>query len=353
MRIVTAALVLGACAVVRAQSPSIEVTYKLTVSGNPIADGTLYVYQISPRDYTDRVELGRIKQGIAHIHLDSAMLAAIRGMPSRDDQYSYLLAVHANGLAWFRTRSFREPLADLLPALQQLGSFATWFDGSHPSVDLRPPVKQTLQVLGPEGVPLVGVEARLHTYINTEGRCEVRTTFEGVFPTEDDSHTGKTDANGQIQFTAPLTDLALSIENYDAETGPLGRTWLRPGYDIDLTAGLTHTIRIRRRAPDRSFTLRLVRPNGTPVSDAWLVEADLTPYCGGAGDGPAGTTDGNGDVTISIAPEHTATLWFQLATQDDVYRGRPHDTDPDWRELSQTELVELFKTGVLTVTWHR
>ena len=72
----------------------------------------------------------------------------------------------------------------------------------------------------------------------------------------------------------------------------------------------------------------------------------ISPSCG-AGDSPAGTTDANGDVHATFAPEHAASLWLQTESSDGYYAAAGDQR----RMLSEAELAQLFRTGVLTVKW--
>jgi len=66
-----------------------------------------------------------------------------------------------------------------------------------------------------------------------------------------------------------------------------------------------------------------------------------------ATNGPEGIKDATGEAHVSFPPELTDGLWLQPDSMDDWYRG----IDDDARELSEEEIMVLFRLGELTVTW--
>ena len=310
---------------------AIDARYRFTVGGAPVVAGTLWLYNEESFG-PDRVELGAVKGGLSTIHLDASMLESI---DAHGDKNVYWVALHVEGIAWFKTRSFRDPFRDIVKAVGELA-------------DLKPPVKHTFQLLDPSGRPLGGMTLRIHTYLGEKGRCRVRNEFEDSDISDgakDDNHRLVSDNDGRVQFFAPFTRVVLHVEHYTRQRNGAGRDVLVQTHDLDLPPALNQTVRLQMRAPARSFTVRVVTPGGAPVAPMWLVKDEGA--CG-VSESPQGMTDANGDVDAIFAPEHTASLWLQAATPDGFYYAASGDRR---RVLSEAELDELFKAGALTVTW--
>jgi len=179
---------------------AIDARYRFTVGGAPVVAGTLWLYNEESFG-PDRVELGAVKGGLSTIHLDASMLESI---DAHGDKNVYWVALHVEGIAWFKTRSFRDPFRDIVKAVGELA-------------DLKPPVKHTFQLLDPSGRPLGGMTLRIHTYLGEKGRCRVRNEFEDSDISDgakDDNHRLVSDNDGRVQFFAPFTRVVLHVEHY-------------------------------------------------------------------------------------------------------------------------------------------
>jgi hypothetical protein len=309
----------------------IDATYRFTVGGAPVADGTLWLYNEESFG-PDRVELCLVKGGACTIHLDASMIESI---DSHGDKNVYWVALHVEGIAWFKTASFRDPFREIASAIKTI-------------VDSKPPVTHSIQLLDPSGRPLAGLQMRVHTYLGEKGRCRIRNEFDDSDPIEgakDDSHHLVSDNDGRVQFVAPFTRMVLHVDFYSRQRNGAGRDVLVLSHDLDLPPALNQTIRLQMRAPARSLSVRVTTPDNAPLAGIWLVKDEGA--CG-ASEGAEGTTDANGDVDAMLAPEHTSSLWLQPATPDGFYYAASGERR---RVLSEAELAQLFKTGTLTVRW--
>jgi hypothetical protein len=338
------AVLVVASAQAQTAPPPLDARYRFTVGGAPVAGGTLWLYNeesVGP----DRVELGAVKDGVSTIHLDASMIESI---DAHDDKNVYWVALHVEGIAWFKTPSFRDPFREIAHAIGELGRTSHASGGPETIVDLKPPVTHSIQLLDVSGRPLAGIKLRIHTYLGEKGRCRIRNEFEDSDPRDgakDDNHHLVSDNDGRVQFIAPFARLVLHVEHHTRERNGAGRDVLVQAHDVDVPPALNQTVRLQMRAPARSFAVRVLTPAGAPVAGVWLVKDEAA--CGGS-DSPQGTTDANGDVETRFAPEHAASMWLQAATPDGFYYAASGDRR---RVLSEAELAQLFKTGALTVTW--
>ena len=309
----------------------IDATYRFTVGGAAVVDGTLWLYNEESFG-PDRVELGTVRNGVGTIHLDASMIESI---DSHGDKNVYWVALHVEGMAWFKTPSFEDPFREMAAAIKTIA-------------DSKPPVTHSLQLLDPSGRPRAGLQIRVHTYLGEKGRCRVRNEFYDSDPIEganDDSHHLMTDHDGRVQFVAPFTRLVLHVEHYTRQQNGAGRDVLVQAHALDLPPALNQAVRLQMRAPARSFSVRVTTPGNAPLAGMWLVRGEGA--CG-ANESLEGTTDANGDVDATFAPEHTSSLWLQPAAPDGFYYAASDDRR---RILSEAELAQLFKTGTLAVMW--
>src|SRR5438093_1398321 len=121
-----------------------------------------------------------------------------------------------------------------------------------------------------------GIKLRIHTYLGEKGRCRVRNEFEDSDPSDDgakdDNHHLVSDSDGRVEFIAPFTRLVLHAEHYTRNRNGAGRDVLIQTHDLDLPPALNQTVRLLMRAPARSFRVRVMTADNTPLAGMWLVK---------------------------------------------------------------------------------
>ena len=102
----------------------IDATYRFTVGGAPVVDATLWLYNEETLWPGSRRAWHRPKRR-QHDSPDASMIESI---DSHGDANVYWVALHVEGMAWFKTPSFRDPFREIARAMETI-------------LDLQPPVK--------------------------------------------------------------------------------------------------------------------------------------------------------------------------------------------------------------------
>jgi len=303
--------------------------YRFTIAGAPVAEGELWLYYYG-WGYVEHQRLGEVRDGETDLRPTADAVLAGADIPANVE--AVLVALHVPGTGWYQVLDVGHrpgpttPMAPLPKGQVPLGPGGL--------VDLAPPVRQRLRLLNPDGSPRAGQAMTVEIYLSRENHCGVHRTFEGT----DTRFELTTDADGVAEVTAPLGPLWLALPFYSERGGPLGRrlTWQQGDR---LPASTRHTIqRIWDPEPDRSFRVRVRRPDGSPAVSAELWVMDDANVCVPTWR-RVGVADAEGNIAASFAPEHTELArvagaeWWNYA------------------DLSQQQLAELYRDGQLTVVW--
>jgi len=330
MKVLCHALLLMLAPVVAIQQPSSDpADYRLLIDGQPIAQGTVWLYYYG-WGYLHRTELGTIQQGVVRIGLQAETLSDINSPQPPD---AFLIAVEVPGVGWFRSADFTDPLENLPRMLRSLGAAGTARGSDAVAISLQAPATQSIQILDGDGNPRPGVELAISTLVASTNHCGVHMNFSVAGSTTvDDVRRVVTDNDGRAQFVAPLEPLYLDATYY-TESDRDGRHVLTREEGIKLEPERLHVVRqIWEPPPTRLFRIKVTTAGRVPVRGVQISEVVNTASCG-VNRMVIGATDGDGNGSLDFAPEMI----------DSISLGR-EDLDTTL-PLTGQELNELFEKG--------
>jgi hypothetical protein len=315
-----------------ASAPPREQTYRLSVgaSSNRLVSGTIWIYSYSWYGLQQH-KLADIQNGAASVPLDVDRLK--REVDPHPNTDGYVIVIRAGENLWFRTPDI--PVGKFwtdFPATISLLGATTAAASGEIQLTLPAPRKRHITFLDPDGRPKTNLDVDVSVYVWNTNHCGFHEGLPlGSF---------RTDARGAIQVLAPLAPLYLDgLHYYEADgTGPAG-----PAYSdndgMKISAAESVVVKEAWELPSFPAQLQVVAAAGTPRPGVEVFANWATNRCGGYE--TIAKTDNQGIARIDLDATFTAlTLFF----------GDPND-DRNRRELTDTELDELFSQRKLTIRW--
>jgi hypothetical protein len=320
-----------------AQSPQ-QQKYVISVGtpSNKLVSGTLWLYSYSWYGL-QQYKLAAIQNGLAVVPLDIDRLK--RGADPHPDTSAYVAVVQAGEHLWFRTRDIDPDRfwPDLQGAIRLLGS-STDLPTGETQLVLAAPVKRHVIVRYPNGRPKANFDLNVSVYLWDQNHCGVHEGLPlGNF---------QTDAKGTIEVLAPLVPLYLDGLEYYASggTGPAGPAYSR-NVGMKLPADEAVVVKVAWEVPDFAVQLRVLAPAGRPRPGVDVYGNWSSNTCGGAD--RIAQTDGTGTVRLDL----DATFTGLTLMIGGPYRAGDPEGEKNTRELTGSELRELFSTHKLTIRW--
>jgi len=332
MKLLCHALLLMLAPVGIQQASAEPADYHLLIDGQPIAQGTVWLYYYG-WGYLQRTELGTIQQGSVRIELRGDTLNSINSPQAPD---AFLVAVEVPGVGWFRSADFTDPAENLPRMLRSLGVATTARGSDAVAISLQAPATQSIQILDGDGNPRPGMELAISTLVASTNHCgeHMGFSFSGSINV-DDVRRVVTDNDGRAQFVAPLEPLYLDMPYY-AESEHDGRHTLTMKVGIKLEPERVHVVRqIWERPPTRPFRMKITSAGGAAVPGVQIFETDNVASC--AGSTLVGTTGGNGEVSLDLAPE---MIGYMFIGREGVEGTRPL-TDQEVNNLVENGQVDI------------
>jgi hypothetical protein len=320
-----------------AQSPQ-QQKYVVSV-GTPsdkLVSGTLWLYSYSWYGL-QKYKLAAIQNDLAVVPLDIDRLR--READPHPDTSAYVVVIQAGEHLWFRTPDIAPDRfwTDLRGAIRLLGS-STELPTGETQLVLAAPVKRHVTVLYPDGRPKANFDLNVSIYLWDQNHCGVHDGLPlGKF---------RTDARGTIEVVAPLVPLYLDgLEYYASDgTGPAGPAY-SSNIGMRIPADEAVVIKVAWEVPEFPVQLRVLTQTGRPRPGVDVYGNWSTNTCGGAD--RIAQTDGTGTVPLDLDATFTA---LTLMVGGPYSAGDP-EGNKNTRELTDTELRELFSKHKLTIRW--
>ena len=323
------------------QKPPQRYLISIDAESSTISSGTVWLYGYSWYGLR-KVKLADIENGRAVLPLDTEKLK--RDLNPHSNTEVYVLVVQIGEHHWYRTPDISPEAmwTDLPGLLNSFGRTAT-FSGGGTRLILPSLSKRRITMLYPDGRPAANADVPVSVYLYDRNRCRAH---EGL-----PLGTFRTDAKGTIEVPAPLVALYLDEITYYANvgTGPAGIAY---SYNSGLKTGPEENLVLKEQweLNENDYLLeevdlRVLTVTGRPRPGINIYGQWTTNTCGG-GD-RIGQTDSKGIARVGLDPSFTA---LGLMIGGPYSEGDP-EADNKWRDLTDSELRELFSKHKLTIRW--
>lgn len=301
-----------------------------------LVSGTFWLYSYSWYGLK-KYKLAAIQNGFAVVPLDIDRLR--READPHPNTSGYVVVIQAGEHLWFRSPDIAPDKfwTDLQGAIRLIGSSTDLRTGETQLV-LAAPVKRHVTVLYPDGRPKANFDLNVSIYLWDENHCG----FHDGLP------IGKfrTDARGTVEVLAPLVPLYLDGLEYYAS---IGTGLAGPAYSsnvgMKVPADEAVVIKVVWEVPTFAVQLRVLTQTGRPRPGADVYGSWSTNTCGGSD--RIARTNSTGTVRLDL----DATFKALTLIAGGPYSAGDPNGNKNTRELTDTEMRELFSKHKLTIRW--